>query len=68
MKSITKDTLIGDALMMDGGIAPILMGAGMECIFCPSAAGETIEQAAMVHGINPDDLLEDIQDYLSSQG
>lgn len=44
MKSITKDTLIGDALMMDGGIAPILMGAGMECIFCPSAAGETIEQ------------------------
>ena len=65
MAKITKDTTIGQAIQMDPGIIPILMSAGMHCVGCPSSAGETIEEAAMVHGINPDDLVEDINDFLA---
>lgn len=66
MSKITKDTTIGDAIKYDTGIIPILMSAGMHCVGCPSSQGETIEEAAMVHGLNADDLLADINDYLES--
>ena len=57
MAKITKDTTIGEALQIDAGIVPILMGIGMHCVGCPSSAGETLEEAAMVHGIETDLLL-----------
>ena len=68
MTRITKDTTIGEALQIDAGIIPILMGFGMHCVGCPSSAGETLEEAAMVHGIDPDMLIEEIQNYLQSIG
>lgn len=68
MARITKDTTIGEALQIDAGIIPILMGIGMYCVGCPSSAGETLEEAAMVHGIDPDMLVEEIQNYLQSVG
>lgn len=68
MARITKDTTIGEAIQIDEGVIPILMGAGMHCIGCPSSAGETIEEAAMVHNIDCDMLLEEIQSYLETLG
>ena len=68
MTRITKDTTIGEALQIDAGIIPILMGIGMQWVGCPSSAGETLEEAAMVHGIDPDMLIEEIQNYLQSIG
>ena len=68
MARITKDTTIGEALQIDAGIIPILMGIGMHCVGCTSSAGETLEEAAMVHGIDPDMLVEEIQNYLQSVG
>lgn len=68
MARITKDTTIGEALQIDAGIIPILMGIGMHCVGCPSSSGETLEEAAMVHGIDPDMLVEEIQNYLQSVG
>lgn len=62
---VTKDMLIGDMLRIDIGIAPILMAAGMHCVGCPSAQGESLEEAAMVHGMDCDDLLAKINEYLS---
>ena len=66
-QQITKQTLIGEMLQMDMGIAAILMAAGMHCVGCPSSAGETIEEAAMVHGINPDELLVNINKYFENK-
>ena len=66
MTKITKETTIGDAIKIDAGIIPILMSAGMHCIGCPSAQGESIEEAAVVHGLNPDELMADINDYIES--
>ena len=68
MAKITKDTTIGEAINIDAGIVPILMGAGMHCVGCPSSIGQTIEEACMVHGMDCDDLMEEINTYLATQG
>lgn len=64
MAKVTKDTLIGEALAMNMGIAEILMNAGMHCVGCPASQGESIEEACMVHGMDADALLKDINDFL----
>lgn len=60
MAQITKDTTIGEALRINTDIAPVLMEIGMHCLGCPSAQGETLEEAAMVHGIPVEDLMAKI--------
>ena len=57
MGVITKDTTIGDILRIKPDAAPILMEIGMHCLGCPASQGETVEEAAAVHGVNVDDLL-----------
>ena len=65
--AITKDTRIGEMLQEDIGIAPILMNAGMHCVGCPSAQGETLEEACMVHGMDADALVTEINTYLENK-
>lgn len=60
MAQINKDMTIGEALRTNADIAPVLMGIGMHCLGCPSAQGETLEEAAMVHGIKIEDLMAKI--------
>ena len=57
---ITKDMTIGEIIVNKPEVAPILMEAGMHCLGCPSAQGESLEEAAMVHGMNIDDLMSKI--------
>lgn len=64
-KQVTKDMLIGEMLQVDIGIAPILMASGMHCIGCPASQGESLEEAAMVHGMDADELLNRINEYLA---
>ena len=63
-----KDMVIGDLHMADEGIAPILMSAGLHCLGCVLASGETIEEACVVHGIDCDSLIEELNNYLQSVG
>ena len=65
MAQVTKSTMIGELLMIDENVAPILLEIGMHCLGCPSSQMETIEEAAMVHGIDPDALVEKINDFLA---
>ena len=64
---ITKQTTMGEMLTYDRGIAMVLMQAGMHCIGCPSSIHESLEEACMVHGINCDEVLANIQKYLESK-
>ena len=64
---ITKATTMGEMLNYDGGIAYILMQAGMHCEGCPSSIMESLEEACMVHGLDSDVVLKNIQDYLASK-
>ena len=57
---ITKDMTIGEILSANPEVAPVLMEAGMHCLGCPSAQGESLEEAAMVHGMNIEDLMAEI--------
>lgn len=63
----TKDMTIGELLMMDRSVGAILMQNGMHCVGCPSAAGETLEEASMVHGMDIDKLMSDINAYLANK-
>lgn len=67
MAQITKDTIIMDALAIDPGTAEFFFEIGMHCLGCPSASGESIEQAAAVHGVDADALVEKINAYLASK-
>ena len=67
MAKVTKDTIIMDVLRMDPGTAEFFFEIGMHCIGCPSASGESIEQAAMVHGVDADALVDKINSYLESK-
>ena len=60
MAEITKDMTIGGILKTNPDVAPILMNAGMHCLGCPSAQGESLEEAAMVHGMDIDELMTQI--------
>ena len=57
---ITKDMTIGEILVTKPEVAPILMEAGMHCLGCPSARAESLEEAAMVHGLDISSLMEKI--------
>ena len=61
-QQITKQTLIGEMLQMDMGIA-----AGMHCVGCPSSAMESLEEACMVHGMDADQVLKRVNDYLANK-
>lgn len=60
MAAITKDMTIGEILRTNMNVAPILMEAGMHCLGCPSAQGESLEEAAMVHGMDINELMSKI--------
>ncbi len=67
MAQITKDMIIADILAVDPGNAAILMASGMGCIGCPASQGESLEEACMVHGMNVDEVLADINAYLEKK-
>ena len=64
---ITKQTTMGEMLEYDMGIAYILMQSGMHCVGCPSSIGESLEQACEVHGLDADEVLQSIPDYLATK-
>ena len=60
MSAITKNMTIGEVLRTNPAVGAVLMEAGMHCLGCPSAQAETLEEAAMVHGMNIDELMSKI--------
>jgi hybrid cluster-associated redox disulfide protein len=57
---ITKDMLIGEILENKAGAANVLMANGMGCLGCPSSQMESLDQAAVIHGLNVETLLEQL--------
>lgn len=66
-KTVSKDMIISDILNVDPAMADILMAAGMHCIFCPSQSGESLAEASMVHGMDADQLVEKMNEYLAAK-
>ena len=64
MAKVNQEMLIGQLLTLNPNIAPILMRAGMHCLGCPSSQMESLEEAAAVHGLDADILVQQINDFL----
>ena len=64
---VTKDMLIGDILDADRETAQFFFEMGMHCLGCPSARGESLEMACAVHGVDVDEMVEEINTFLDSK-
>ena len=64
---VTKDSIVGDVLDYDNETAQFFFEIGMHCLGCPSARGESIEQACEVHGVDCDELIAKINEYLAAK-
>lgn len=64
---ITKDMTIGDILDKTNEVVPFFLEMGMHCLGCPSARGETVEEACAVHGVDSDDFVKKINEALEGK-
>ena len=60
---VTKQSVIGEVLDYNIETAQFFLAIGMHCLGCPSARNESIAQACMVHGVDVDDLIEELNNY-----
>jgi len=65
--TITKDMIIADILDVDTQLAQILMKSGMHCLGCPSARGETLEQACAAHGADVEAMIKEMNEFLAAK-
>lgn len=63
---VTKQSIIGDVVMADDNVAPLLMSMGLHCIGCAMSTGESIEEACMVHDLDADDLVNELNMYFKA--
>ena len=67
MQTITKEMSIGEVLKIDRNTAPVFMTFGMHCLGCPHATAESIADAAIVHGVNPDQIVAALNEFLAAK-
>ena len=62
---VTKDILIGKLVELYPEAIEVLLESGMHCLGCPASQGETLEEACIVHGLDPDEVLTAVNDKLA---
>lgn len=60
MAKFNKDMTISEILEKDPDKIDTLLATGMHCIGCWAATDETLEEACQVHGIDVEDVLEEL--------
>ena len=60
--TVTKNTIIAEILNNDPtqGCVPIFLSTGMHCLGCMASHGETVEEACAVHGVDADELVDEL--------
>ena len=64
---VTLDTIVGDVVDFDEDTAEIFLECGMHCIDCPVSRMESIGDAAEVHGVDAEALVEKLNKYFASK-
>ncbi len=64
---VTKDTVMGDILDADPNTAQFFLEMGMHCLGCPSVRTETVGEACMVHGMEPDELVSKLNAFFADK-
>lgn len=65
MFEVTRDTIISEIMMNAPQTAPLFQAIGMHCLGCAMATGESVEEACMVHGVDPDEFLENLNAFIA---
>lgn len=63
---VTKEMSIGEVLRINDKTAPVFMSFGMHCLGCPHATAESLEQAAMTHGVDVDELVKGLNECIQN--
>jgi len=63
---VTKEMTIEQVLKLNPATANIFMGMGMHCLGCAVASGESVEQAALAHGVDVSKLVDDLNKVAAS--
>lgn len=66
-EKIQKEVLVAELVTKHPELVEPLMMMGMHCISCFASQMETLEEAAMVHGLNPDEVVEDLNQFLADE-
>ena len=64
---ITSDMTIASVMKLDPQVAPVFMSFGMHCLYCPHASAESIADASMVHGVDPDELVKALNAFFDGK-
>ena len=64
MEEVTRQTTIREVLKSHPGAARIFMEFGMHCLGCPSASAESLEAACATHGVDADELVDQLNVYI----
>ncbi len=67
MATVNKEMTIGEVLNIDRRTAPIFLSFGMHCLGCPVSTGESIQDAAAVHGVDAEKLVEELNKFLAEE-
>lgn len=66
MYQVTKDTIVYDVMINAPQTQPLFQRIGMHCLGCAYATGESIEAACMVHGVDVDSFVDEVNDFIAA--
>ena len=66
MAQLTKDTIISDILDVAPESAPLFQAIGMHCLGCAMSNRESLEEACLVHGVDPEEFLQQLNEFLGA--
>lgn len=58
--------MIGEIVEECPEAMPKFMEIGMHCMGCALASEETVEEACAAHGVDPDEFLVELNNYLAT--
>jgi hybrid cluster-associated redox disulfide protein len=67
MDRINENMTIAQVLQKFPDTAKVFMALGIHCLGCPSASGESVHEAALKHGQDPEDLLRKLNKAAGDQ-
>jgi len=67
MANVTKEMSISDVLRLDNTTSEVFLQFGMTCLTCPFATSESLAQASAAHGVDPNTLVDKLNDHLAKK-
>ena len=62
---VTGETLVGEVVTRYPETVEILISIGMHCLGCPHSRAESLNEACAVHGIDPAEVVEAINNRIA---